>query len=47
MDKQEIATAIHVIQNKLLSRPTYRKYALARHRRSSRRSRAGLAQGIH
>lgn len=26
MDKQEIATAIHVIQNKLLSRPTYRKY---------------------
>jgi len=26
MDKQEVATAIHVIQNKLLSRPTYRKY---------------------
>ena len=26
MDKQEIATAIHVIQNKLLSRPTYRRY---------------------
>lgn len=26
MDKAEIATAIHVIQNKLLSRPTYRKY---------------------
>ena len=26
MDVQEVATAIHVIQNKLLSRPTYRKY---------------------
>ncbi|QEH35434.1 hypothetical protein OJF2_39860 [Aquisphaera giovannonii] len=26
MDKQEIATAIHVIQHRLLSRPTYRKY---------------------
>ena len=26
MDKQEIATAIHVIQYRLLSRPTYRKY---------------------
>ncbi len=26
MDAQEIATAVHVIQNKLLSRPTYRKY---------------------
>lgn len=26
MDKQEVATAIHVLQNKLLSRPTYRKY---------------------
>lgn len=26
MDKAEISTAIHVIQNKLLSRPTYRKY---------------------
>jgi len=26
MDKQEVATAIHVIQNKLLSRPTYRAY---------------------
>lgn len=26
MDKGEIATAIHIIQNKLLSRPTYRKY---------------------
>lgn len=26
MDTQEVATAIHVIQNKLLSRPTYRKY---------------------
>ena len=26
MDRQEIATAIHVIQNKLLSRPTYRRY---------------------
>ena len=26
MDRQEIATAIHVVQNKLLSRPTYRKY---------------------
>jgi hypothetical protein len=26
MDKQEVATAIHVIQYKLLSRPTYRKY---------------------
>lgn len=26
MDKQEVATAVHVIQNKLLSRPTYRTY---------------------
>jgi hypothetical protein len=26
MDKQEVATAIHVVQNKLLGRPTYRKY---------------------
>jgi len=26
MDKQEVANAIHVIQNKLLSRPTYRTY---------------------
>lgn len=26
MDKQEIASAIHVIQHRLLSRPTYRKY---------------------
>ncbi len=26
MDRQEIAAAIHVIQNKLLSRPTYRRY---------------------
>ena len=26
MDKQEVATAIHVLQNKLLGRPTYRKY---------------------
>jgi hypothetical protein len=26
MDRQEIASAIHVIQNKLLSRPTYRHY---------------------
>ncbi len=25
-DRQEIATAIHIIQNKLLSRPTYRRY---------------------
>ncbi len=29
MDQQEVATAIHVIQNKLLSRPTYRKYRAA------------------
>lgn len=26
MDKHEVASAIHIIQNKLLSRPTYRKY---------------------
>lgn len=26
MDDQEVAQAIHVIQNKLLARPTYRKY---------------------
>lgn len=26
MDDQEVAQAIHIIQNKLLSRPTYRKY---------------------
>lgn len=26
MDGQEVAQAIHVIQNKLMSRPTYRRY---------------------
>ena len=26
MDRQEVASAIHVLQNKLLGRPTYRKY---------------------
>jgi len=26
MDDQEIAQAIHIVQNKLLGRPTYRKY---------------------
>ena len=26
LDKAEVATAVHVIQNKLLGRPTYRKY---------------------
>ena len=26
MDEHEVAHAIHVIQNKLLSRPTYRRY---------------------
>ncbi len=26
MDKQEVAAACHIIQNKLLSRPTYRLY---------------------
>lgn len=26
MDKQEVASAIHILQNKLLSRPTYRSY---------------------
>jgi hypothetical protein len=26
MDDHEIAHAIHIVQNKLLSRPTYRKY---------------------
>lgn len=26
MDKTEVATAIHIIQHKLLARPTYRKY---------------------
>lgn len=26
MDEEEVAQAIHIIQNKLLSRPTYRKY---------------------
>jgi hypothetical protein len=25
-DRQEVATAIHIIQNKLLGRPTYRRY---------------------
>lgn len=29
MDRQEIASAIHIVQNKLLSRPTYRKYLAA------------------
>ncbi len=26
MDRQEVAMAVHVIQNKLLGRPTYRRY---------------------
>ena len=26
MDRGEVASAIHIVQNKLLSRPTYRKY---------------------
>lgn len=26
MDQQEVASAIHILQNKLLSRPTYRTY---------------------
>jgi hypothetical protein len=26
LDAQEVATAIHVVQHKLLARPTYRKY---------------------
>ncbi|MEM9703029.1 MAG: hypothetical protein AAF907_11370 [Planctomycetota bacterium] len=26
MDRQEVASAIHILQNKLLSRPTYRAY---------------------
>jgi hypothetical protein len=26
MDRQEVATAIHVLQNKLLGRPVYRNY---------------------
>ena len=26
MDRQEVASAIHIVQNKLLARPTYRKY---------------------
>ena len=29
MDNHEIAQAIHVIQNKLLARPTYRRYLQA------------------
>lgn len=29
MDQQEIASAVHIIQNKLLSRPTYREYLAA------------------
>ena len=29
MDDQEVANAVHVIQNKLLSRPTYRAYLAA------------------
>ena len=26
MDRQEVASAVHIIQNKLLSRPAYRRY---------------------
>ena len=26
MDDQEVASAVHIVQNKLLSRPTYRMY---------------------
>lgn len=40
LDNQEVATAIHVIQNKLLGRPTYRKYlelAKAGHEREKRK----------
>jgi hypothetical protein len=34
MDEQEVAQAIHIIQHKLLSRPTYRRYLeLARSQR--------------
>lgn len=38
MDKQEIANAIHVIQYRLLSRPTYRKYKDAVKEISTRKS---------
>lgn len=34
MDQQEVATAIHVLQNKLLSRPTYRTYLAEAKRRA-------------
>jgi hypothetical protein len=33
MDEQEVAQAIHVIQNKLMSRPTYGRYLEAARRR--------------
>lgn len=32
MDKAEVANAVHIIQNKLLSRPTYRTY-IATHKK--------------
>ncbi|MEM7477304.1 MAG: hypothetical protein AAF483_20155 [Planctomycetota bacterium] len=34
LDKSEVATAVHVIQNKLLGRPTYRTY-IASHKAQS------------
>ena len=40
-DNQEVASAIHIIQNKLLSRPTYRKYLeLAKAHEAKKRERA-------
>ncbi len=36
LDKAEVATAVHVIQNKLLGRPTYRKY-LAAHKANEKK----------
>lgn len=40
MDKQEVASAIHIVQNKLLSRPTYRRYLEAAKRIEAERKAA-------
>lgn len=43
MDSSEVATAVHVIQNKLLSRPTYRAY-IAAHKAREAEVREGEAR---
>ncbi|MFN3192424.1 MAG: hypothetical protein ACE361_18070 [Aureliella sp.] len=44
MDATEVASAVHVIQNKLLGRPTYRAY-LAAHKAAAAKSPSPTASG--